>query len=89
MNSMKDIDSLLKEAETGKQSQVFSRITEEAMPFWQGCEDRIKSGHKLKPYVVHRLLREEYDIKIKYRLMDLFQRLVSTYYGTDLFFRFS
>ena len=64
MNSMKDIDSLLKEAETGKQSQVFSRITEEAMPFWHGCEDRIKSGHKLKPYVVHRLLREEYDIKI-------------------------
>tara|TARA_R100000664_G_C2695616_1_gene97990 strand:- start:456 stop:704 length:249 start_codon:yes stop_codon:yes gene_type:complete len=64
MNSMKDIDSLLKEAETGKQSQVFSRITEDAMPFWQGCEDRIKSGHKLKPYVVHRLLREEYDIKI-------------------------
>ena len=64
MISMIDIDSLLKEAETGKQSQVFSRITEEAMPFWQGCEDRIKSGHKLKPYVVHRLLREEYDIKI-------------------------
>ncbi len=64
MNSMKDIDKMLKEAETGKQSQVFSRITEEAMPFWQGCEDRIKSGHKLKPYVVHRLLREEYDIKI-------------------------
>jgi|TARA_R100001530_G_scaffold112639_1_gene79638 hypothetical protein len=61
---MKDIDKMLKEAETGKQSQVFSRITEEAMPFWQGCEDRIKSGHKLKPYVVHRLLREEYDIKI-------------------------
>lgn len=64
MNSMKDIDSLLKEAETGKQSQVFTRISDEAMPFWQGCEDRIKSGHKLKPYVVHRLLREEYDIKI-------------------------
>ena len=64
MNSMKDIDKMLKEAETGKQSQVFSRITEEAMPFWQGCEERIKSGHKLKPYVVHRLLREEYDIKI-------------------------
>ena len=64
MNSMKDIDKMLKEAETGKQSQVFSRITEEAMPFWQGCEDRIKSGHKLKPYVVHRLLREEYGIKI-------------------------
>tara|TARA_B100000427_G_scaffold216151_1_gene180534 strand:+ start:1239 stop:1478 length:240 start_codon:yes stop_codon:yes gene_type:complete len=61
---MKDIDKMLKEAETGKQSQVFTRISEEAMPFWQGCEDRIKSGHKLKPYVVHRLLREEYDIKI-------------------------
>ena len=64
MNSMKDIDKMLKEAETGKQSQVFTRISDEAMPFWQGCEDRIKSGHKLKPYVVHRLLREEYDIKI-------------------------
>ena len=64
MNSMKDIDKMLKEAETGKQSQVFTRISDEAMPFWQGCEDSIKSGHKLKPYVVHRLLREEYDIQI-------------------------
>ena len=64
MNSMKDIDSLLKEAETGKVSSVFERITEEAMPFWQGCEERIIAGRHLKPYVVHRLLREEYGIRI-------------------------
>ena len=64
MNSMKDIDSLLKEAEKGKQSSISERITDEAMPFWQGCEERILAGRQLKPYVVHRLLREEYDIKI-------------------------
>ena len=64
MNSMKDIDSLLKEAEKGKQSSISERITDEAMPFWQGCEERILSGRQLKPYVVHRLLREEYGIKI-------------------------
>jgi hypothetical protein len=34
------------------------------MPFWQGCEERIMAGRQLKPYVVHRLLREEYGIKI-------------------------
>ncbi len=64
MNSMKDIDSLLKEAEKGKQSSISERITDEAMPFWQGCEERILAGRQLKPYVVHRLLREEYGIKI-------------------------
>ena len=64
MNSMKDIDSLLKEAEKGKQSSISERITDEAMPFWQGCEERILAGRQLEPYVVHRLLREEYGIKI-------------------------
>ena len=64
MNGMKDIDSLLKEAEKGKQSSISERITDEAMPFWQGCIDRVKTGNKLKPYVVHRLLREEFGIKI-------------------------
>ena len=64
MKSMKDVESLLKEAENGKKSATFDRITKEAMPFWQGCIDRVKSGHKLKPYVVHRLLREQYDTKI-------------------------
>tara|TARA_R100000742_G_C4278208_1_gene100768 strand:- start:1394 stop:1642 length:249 start_codon:yes stop_codon:yes gene_type:complete len=64
MKGMKDIDSLLKEAETGKLSSVSERINDEAMPFWQGCEERVKAGHQLKPYVIHRLLREEYGIKI-------------------------
>jgi|TARA_R100001163_G_C5048372_1_gene185399 hypothetical protein len=64
MKSMKDIENMLKEAETGASSNVFERITEEAMPFWQGCIDRVKTGNKLKPYVVHRLLREEFGIKI-------------------------
>ena len=64
MTSMKDIDKLLKEAEHGKTSSVIDRITDEALPFWQGCIERLKSGHNIKPYVVHRLLREEFGIKI-------------------------
>lgn len=64
MNCMKDIEKLLKEAEHGKISSVTERITQEAMPFWEGCLERLKSGRNLKPYVVHRLLREEYNIKI-------------------------
>ena len=64
MNSMKEIDSLLKEAEKGKQSTISERITDEAMPVCQGCEERILACRQLKPYVVHRLLREEYGIKI-------------------------
>ena len=64
MTSMKDIDKLLKEAEHGKTSSVADRLTDEAMPFWQGCIERLTSGHNIKPYVVHRLLREEYGIKI-------------------------
>lgn len=64
MTSMKDIDKLLKEAEHGKTSSVADRITDEAMPFWQGCIERLESGHNIRPYVVHRLLREEFGIKI-------------------------
>jgi len=64
MNCMKDIDKLLEEAELGKKSSVTERITKEAMPFWNGCLERIKSGRNVKPYVVHRLLRDEYGIKI-------------------------
>ncbi len=36
-----NIDELLLEAETGKRSAIVDRITEEAKPFWQGCEERV------------------------------------------------
>ena len=63
MKGMKDIESLLKEAETGKTTSVDDKITEEAMPFWQGCQERVLAGRSIKPYVVYRLLRDEYGIK--------------------------
>lgn len=59
-----NIDEMLKEAETGKRSAVVDRITDEAKPFWQGCEERVAAGRALKPYVVSRLLRDEFGIKI-------------------------
>ena len=55
MNTMKDIDKLLSEAETGKISKILDRITEDAKPFWLGCEERV---------LVSRLLREHFGIKI-------------------------
>jgi len=61
---MNDIDKLLLEAETGKLSKITDRITEEAMPFWEGCEQRVIAGRQLKPYVVSRLLKENFGIKI-------------------------
>ncbi|MAV33549.1 MAG: hypothetical protein CMQ02_08960 [Gammaproteobacteria bacterium] len=64
MNTMKDIDKLLSEAETGKHSKVLDRITDEAKPFWLGCEERVIAGRQLKPYVVSRLLKEHFNIKI-------------------------
>ena len=36
-----DIDKLLEEAENGKRSAIFTRITPEAQPFWDGCCDRV------------------------------------------------
>jgi hypothetical protein len=59
-----NIDELLAEAETGKRSAIVDRITEEAKPFWQGCEERVIAGRQLKPYVVSRLLKENFNIKI-------------------------
>jgi len=59
-----NIDELLSEAETGKRSAIVDRITEEAKPFWQGCEKRVIAGRQLKPYVVSRLLKENFGIKI-------------------------
>jgi hypothetical protein len=63
MNSM-DINEMLAEAESGKRSAILSRITKEAIPFWQGCEDLVKAGRPIKPYVVSRLLKENFGIKI-------------------------
>jgi hypothetical protein len=34
------------------------------MPFWEGCEAKVMSGVQLKPYVVSRLLKENFNIKI-------------------------
>jgi hypothetical protein len=59
-----NIDELLLEAETGKRSAIVDRITDEAKPFWQGCEERVIAGRQLKPYVVSRLLKENFGIKI-------------------------
>jgi len=59
-----DIESILDEAEYGKRSPILSRITPEAQEFWSGCEDRVKQGRPIKPYVVHRLLKEHFNIKI-------------------------
>tara|TARA_B100000214_G_scaffold370595_1_gene345517 strand:+ start:10794 stop:11036 length:243 start_codon:yes stop_codon:yes gene_type:complete len=62
-----DIEQMLIEAENGKRGSNFveSQITKDAMPFWIALKDRVtKDGIHLKPYVVHRLLRENFDIKI-------------------------
>lgn len=63
MNTM-NIDELLNEAENGKRTAILNRITEEAKPFWDGCEERVIAGRPIKPYVVSRLLKEHYNIKI-------------------------
>lgn len=59
-----DIEKLLEEAENGKRSAILTRITPEAKPFWEGCEERAKNGIHVKPYVVHRLLKEHFNIKV-------------------------
>ena len=61
---MIDIEQLLTEAETGKVNRVSERITDEAKPFWNGIEERVLSGRPIKPFVVSRLLKEHYGIKI-------------------------
>jgi hypothetical protein len=62
-----DIEQMLIEAENGKRGSNFveSQITKEARPFWIALKDRVtKGGIHLKPYVVHRLLDENFGIKI-------------------------
>ena len=58
-----NIDDMLYEAENGKRSPILDRITEEAEPFWRGCEERVKSGRNIKPYVVSRLLKENGNVQ--------------------------
>ena len=72
-----DIESILDEAENGKRSPILSRITPEAQEFWSGCEERVKQGRPIKPYVVHRLLKEHYNIKkIEFAVRNHFQNIV-------------
>tara|TARA_B100000287_G_scaffold56132_1_gene49324 strand:- start:4766 stop:5011 length:246 start_codon:yes stop_codon:yes gene_type:complete len=63
---MANIDELLNEAEHGKKGNyVEDRITPEAEPFWIALKDRIiKKKIKMRPYVVHRLLHDEFGIEI-------------------------
>ena len=51
-------------AETGKVNRINQRITDEAMPFWNGIEERVVAGRPIKPFVVSRLLKEHYGIKV-------------------------
>ena len=69
MKGMKDIDKLLVEAEHGKTSTIFERITEEATPFWEGCIKRLQQGKNIRPYVVHRLLKK--NITYEYQNLQL------------------
>jgi len=58
---------MLTEAQEGKRGGNFveSKITKEAMPFWIALKDRVtKDGVHMKPYVVHRLLADNFDIHI-------------------------
>ena len=59
---MKDIESLLKEAEGTK--SLVDKITEEAMPFFEGCVQRVTEGRQLKPYVIWRILKNEYGCDV-------------------------
>ena len=59
-----NIDELLLEAEQGKRSPILARITKEALPFWEGCETKVLNGTSIKPYVVMRLLKEHFNVKI-------------------------
>jgi|TARA_R100000808_G_C2155033_1_gene166669 hypothetical protein len=61
-----DIDDMLKEAEHGKKGNyVEMQITPEAQPFWIALKDRvIKDKVSMKPFVVCRLLEENFGIKV-------------------------
>ena len=77
MKPMIDIEQLLTEAETGKVNRISERITDEAKPFWDGIESRVLAGRHIKPFVVSRLLKEHYGIKIsESAIRNHFQNLI-------------
>jgi hypothetical protein len=77
MKPMIDIEQLLTEAETGKVNRISERINDEAKPFWDGIESRVLAGRHIKPFVVSRLLKEHYGIKIsESAIRNHFQNLI-------------
>ena len=77
MKPMIDIEQLLTEAETGKVNRISERITDEAKPFWDGIESRVLAGRPIKPFVVSRLLKEHYGIKVsESAIRNHFQNLI-------------
>ena len=77
MKPMIDIEQLLTEAETGKVNRISERITDEAKPFWDGIEERVLAGRHIKPFVVSRLLKEHYGIKVsESAIRNHFQNLI-------------
>tara|TARA_R100000278_G_scaffold114564_1_gene93088 strand:- start:494 stop:739 length:246 start_codon:yes stop_codon:yes gene_type:complete len=63
---MTDINEMLDEAEHGKKGNyVEGKITPEAEPFWIALKNRvIKDKIKMRPYVVSRLLEDNFGIVI-------------------------
>jgi|TARA_R100000808_G_C2147765_1_gene155804 hypothetical protein len=71
-----DIEEMLIEAEHGKRGNlVESRITKDAMPFWIALKDRVvKDKIEVKPYVVCRLLQDNFGINISETAMRRYLR---------------
>tara|TARA_B100000029_G_scaffold515855_1_gene625051 strand:- start:6841 stop:7083 length:243 start_codon:yes stop_codon:yes gene_type:complete len=63
---MANINDMLEEAQNGKKGNyVESKITPDAEPFWIALKDRVvKDKVKMRPYVVSRLLEENFGITI-------------------------
>ena len=73
-----DIKDMLTEAEHGaKGNYVESKITPDAEPFWIALKDRVvKEKVPMRPSVVCRLLRENYDINISDSAMTRYLKLL-------------
>lgn len=63
---MTNINDMLDEAQHGKKGNfVEGKITPDAEPFWIALKDRVvKDKVKMRPYVVTRLLEENFGIVI-------------------------
>jgi transposase len=75
-----DIDNMLKEAEYGKRGNyVENKITSEAQPFWIALRDRVEKDQvSMKPFVVCRLLEENFNIKISESAMRRYLKELSS-----------